>query len=99
MASVRQIMLDARPWRTENDFIEAIISALGGPTWHGRNYNALYDSMVVGSINEIEPPYEIVIKGVRAANAEVADAIRCFLLRVEEWRTRDTVKIAAKVEP
>jgi hypothetical protein len=92
-------MLDARPWRTENDFIEAIVSALGGPTWHGRNYNALYDSMVVGSMNEIEPLYEIIIKGARTANAEVAVAIQYFLLRVEEWRTRDRAKIAAKVAP
>ena len=48
---MREIILDASRWRTDVDLIEAVIKGLEGPDWHGRNYNALYDSIVGGSIN------------------------------------------------
>jgi hypothetical protein len=83
-----EIILDGRDWQTELDLIEAVIAGVDGPFWHGRNYNALYDSMVVGSINGIEPPYDFVIKPPPDPTPEVAGAISYFLARVEEWRSR-----------
>jgi hypothetical protein len=93
-----RIELDARPWRTEGDLIEAVIAALRGPSWHGRNYNALRDSMVTGAINEVAPPYEIVITGTANANGEVDDAIRYFVDQVTGWATRDGAAISARCE-
>jgi hypothetical protein len=34
--------------------------ALGASEWHGRNSNALNDSIANGSINEVEVPYTLV---------------------------------------
>jgi hypothetical protein len=53
--------LDASSWKTVSDFYDALLLAVGAPAWHGRNINALIDSMVFGGINAVEPPYEVRI--------------------------------------
>ena len=82
-----EIILDGRDWRTEADFIESVIAGVDGPSWHGRNYNALRDSFVGGSINGIEPPYDFIIQPPFAPTSEVAEAIRYFMERISDWRS------------
>ena len=81
-----EIVLDGQDWRTEADLIEAVIAGVDGPSWHGRNYNALRDSFVAGSINGIEPPYDFIIRAPSVVTPEVADAIRYFVARISDWR-------------
>ncbi len=94
---VMEIVLDGRNWQTELDLIEGVIAGVDGPFWHGRNYNALYDSLVVGSINGIEPPYDFVIKPPTDATPDLAEALSCFLARISEWRAQGA-QVAARVE-
>jgi RNAse (barnase) inhibitor barstar len=54
---MRIIELDAHNWKTGRDFYNAIAVALNSPENHGRNFNALIDSMVWGGIDDVEPPY------------------------------------------
>ena len=35
---------------------------MSAPEWHGRNFNALRDSISGGSINQMEVPYKLVIR-------------------------------------
>ena len=91
-----EIVLDGRSWQTEADLIEAVIAAVDGPTWHGRNYNALHDSFVAGSINGIEPPYDFIIQVPSAPAPEVADAIRYFMARISDWRA-EGAQLSARV--
>lgn len=80
------IKLDGRHWKTEADFIEAVLAGVDAPPWHGRNYNALHDSFVTGSVNGFEPPYHFVITGLSEPTPEVADAISYFAARIADWR-------------
>jgi RNAse (barnase) inhibitor barstar len=57
------VQLDASHWKTGLDFYEALLAALGAPSWHGRNINALIDSMIYDGINTIGPPLTIRITG------------------------------------
>lgn len=91
-----EIMLDGRDWRTEADLIEAVIAGVDGPPWHGRNYNALRDSFVAGSINGIEPPYDFIIQPPPVPTSEVADAIGYFMARISEWR-REGAQLSARL--
>jgi hypothetical protein len=93
---VMEIVLDGYDWRTELDFIEAVIAGVEGPQWHGRNYNALYDSLVVGSINGVDGPYDFVIKPPTQAIPEVTEAISYFLQRVSDWRA-EGANISARI--
>jgi hypothetical protein len=81
------IVLNGHDWKTEADFIEAVLAGVDAPPWHGRNYDALRDSFVTGSINGFEPPYDFIIRWLPPdPTPEVADAISYFAARIAEWR-------------
>ena len=82
-----EIVLDGRDWRTEADFIEAVLASVDSPSWHGRNYNALRDSFVTGSVNGVEPPYDFIIRMPPSFPSEVADAVRYFTTCISDWRS------------
>ncbi len=58
----------------------------------------LYDAMVGGDINEIEPPYAIVLKNTDQSPSQVQDAVRLFVQLVGCWRSRDRAEISARFE-
>ena len=72
---MRQIDLDASGWTTPSDFYDAILPALGAPSWHGRNLNALVESMIWGEINEIEPPYAVRLHSTQKLPPDVMEEI------------------------
>jgi len=91
-----QIALDGRDWQTEVDFVEAVLAAVDAPSWHGRNYNALRDSFVGGSVNGIEPPYDFIIRMPSVPNPEVAEAVRYFIARMSDWQA-EGARLSARV--
>ncbi len=92
------IHLDGRHWRTKADLIEAVIAGMRGPSWHGRNYDALHDSMVTGSINALEPPYHFVITPPASPTAEINEAIAYFMDCIAEWRA-EGADLSVRVAP
>jgi len=60
------IVLDWENFTTIDAFFKSLFEQVKAPDWHGDNLNALYDSMVVGGINEGEPPY--VISNMNVSN-------------------------------
>lgn len=81
-----EITLEGSDWQTEANFIESLLSGVQAPAWHGRTYNALRNSLVVGDINGIEPPYDFIIRMPKSPASEVEEAVRYFMTRVSEWR-------------
>ena len=67
---MKQIYLDASGWETPDDFYSALLPELGAPGWHGRNLNALFDSLY-GGINQLEPPFAISVAGVQSQTMEM----------------------------
>ena len=59
---MRELFLNAEGWNSREDFYEAFFQAVGAPSWHGRNFDALIDSIEKGEINAVEVPYCIVIQ-------------------------------------
>ena len=51
-----KIFIDWKNIANEEDFYNSILLQLDAPEWHGRNLDALSDSLVGGGINGIEPP-------------------------------------------
>jgi Barstar (barnase inhibitor) len=96
---MRVIRLDAAGWKSKDDFYEAILAALEAPTWHGRNNDALNDSMGVGGINGIEPPYKVWITGTRDLPDDVAKRIGWMVRGVSETRTRNYLSNRSLASP
>ena len=59
---MRELILNGADWATRDDVYDAFFHAVGAPEWHGRNLDALADSIRGGSINHVEAPYRLVIK-------------------------------------
>ncbi len=76
---MKNIVLDGTNWKTKDDFYDAFFKAVGAPKWHGRNFNALRDSMINGQINEVEPPFTIQISGLSKMPSEVRSKVRSMV--------------------
>lgn len=61
----------ASEWQVMNYFYDEFFRAVGAPAWHGRNDDALIDSIEGGAINQIEVPYRIVIRNIPRENNAV----------------------------
>jgi RNAse (barnase) inhibitor barstar len=57
-----ELPLNGAGWQTKDDVYHAFFRAVGAPDWHGKNLDALNDSIATGSINRVEVPYRLVIK-------------------------------------
>lgn len=76
---MHRIRLDARKWSVPDDFYSDLLEALGGPEWHGRNLDALSDTLR-GGIARIDPPYEVAVDHT----ADLSPDMLAFLERVHQ---------------
>lgn len=76
IGDVAEIEMNAAGWKSEADFYEAFFPAVGAPEWHGKNLDALNDSIGSGAINRIEVPYRLILKNTDQAGTEAAIFIR-----------------------
>ena len=81
---MRVIELDAARWRTALDLYDDLLGALDAPFWHGRNINALYDSIVWGDINGVEPPYTVRIRNLSQASEDAKEELEVFFKHLPE---------------
>ena len=94
----RTIKLDATGWKTPVDFYDAILAALEAPHWHGKNANALRDSMWGGDINGIEPPYRIWITGTAKLPGDVAREVEYMVTDINKVQGKDA-DILFQIDP
>jgi RNAse (barnase) inhibitor barstar len=59
---MKELLLNGAEWKTADDLYDTFFKAVGAPSWHGRNFNVLNDSIAGGNINEVEVPYCVVIQ-------------------------------------
>jgi RNAse (barnase) inhibitor barstar len=66
------IRLNASKWSSTDDFYDALLKELGSPGWHGHNLDALWDSIAGGSINQVEPPFSVIVEHANPLSEEMA---------------------------
>lgn len=88
LEDVPELELDATGWRVSDDIYDAFFKAVGAPSWHGRNFNALDDSISTGSINRVEVPYRVLIRNSRRVNGEAAAFLSKFAELINELNAR-----------
>lgn len=81
---MKDIVLDGVAWSTKDDVYDAFFRAVGAPEWHGRNFNALRDSISGGSINQLEVPYRLVIKNYDKISGEAKEMADDFVDLIHE---------------
>lgn len=78
--------ISARDWTGIGDFYEAMLIAIEAPGWHGRNTNALIDSMIYGEINGLSPPYKITITDSDSLTSSLRNQIAAQLFYILQAR-------------
>lgn len=73
------IHLNGLEWRSPADFYSALLPKLGAPDWHGRNLDALYDSMS-GNVHCLKPPFTIEVR----ETAGLSPDMKAYLTKVEQ---------------
>jgi RNAse (barnase) inhibitor barstar len=77
---MRQIVLSGDNWTLPGDVYTALLSSLEAPAWHGRNLDALWDSIMGGDINGINPPFLILVTGTHS----LPEDCKTLLNRIKE---------------
>jgi RNAse (barnase) inhibitor barstar len=88
LGQVREIELKVKYWMKPIDFYNALFEALGAPAWHGRNFDALRDSIITGGINQIEPPYRIILNRKWTVRRQTRQLIKSFIGLIREFESR-----------
>ncbi len=83
---MRQIVIDGKNWAAPDDFYDSLFQAVGAPAWHGRNFNAVRDSIYTGGINKIEIPYLIKILNYGSIGARVRKITDDFIALIKEMQ-------------
>jgi hypothetical protein len=78
VSELRELVLNAESWRTSDDVFDSFFQAVGAPSWHGRNFSALNDSIATGNINKTEVPYRIVIRNANRIGTGAAELVGHF---------------------
>ena len=79
---MQTINLDASDWTDVQIFYGTLLNALDAPFWHGKNINALIDSIVWGDINGVEPPYTICISNFQKASSVVREEVEALIIEI-----------------
>lgn len=81
---MKELVLNGAGWATKDDVYNAFFRAVGAPDWHGRNLDALADSISGGSINQVEVPYRLVIKNYDKVGSAAKQMTDSFIALVQE---------------
>jgi RNAse (barnase) inhibitor barstar len=85
---MKELVLDGSTWQTLDDVYDAFFKAVGAPEWHGRNFDALIDSIEHGQINSVEVPYRLVIQHSNRIGPDARKMANDFVELIREISAR-----------
>lgn len=85
---MKELILDGAHWKTSDDVYDSFFKAVGAPSWHGRNFNALDDSIAYVRINDVEVPCRLVIKNYNLISAGAKKMTDDFVDLIHEIAAR-----------
>jgi hypothetical protein len=83
---MRELLMDGGGWKAPDDVYDAFFQAVGAPSWHGRNFNALRDSIGVGRVNKIDVPYIIRLKNYSSIGPGARGTATDFIELINQLR-------------
>jgi RNAse (barnase) inhibitor barstar len=96
---MKEIRLDASRWKTREDFYDALPPALGAPVWHGRNLDALNDSISSDEMNEVRLPIRFLLVATDTVPPELRSYLKKFADLVADLSTIRGADVALICEP
>ena len=75
---MKTLKIDVSDCMTTDDVYRRLLAILDAPDWHGRNLDALWDS-ITSDINGLLPPYSIEIAG----GEDAPEPVSALLSRIQ----------------
>ena len=94
---MKVIRLDGTGWRSPEDFYSALLPALGAPAWHGRNLDALEESLRDDDINAVRLPFSVEVTGVRNATADMREFLAMVATLFRDVRDKDGADVSLEL--
>lgn len=85
---MKELFMDGRDWKDKDDVYNSFFRAVDAPLWHGRNFDALNDSICAGEINRIEIPYCLVIQNHDLIHEGARKITGDFIAFIRELKAR-----------
>jgi RNAse (barnase) inhibitor barstar len=85
----REIVIDGMGWASIVDFSNALKLFLRSPPWHGDSIDAFIDSIVYGSMNEIEAPFRIKLVNAHGWPEELRRQVREYIDCISDAAARE----------
>ncbi|HWZ97932.1 MAG TPA: barstar family protein [Candidatus Dormibacteraeota bacterium] len=82
-----ELLLDASSWKTKDDVYDSFFRVIGAPSWHGRNLDALHDSIGSGQVNSVEVSYRLIVRNSQDIGAEAKSILEDFVKLIHELVT------------
>lgn len=93
---MKRISIDISDCKTVDDFYGILLSSLDAPDWHGRNLDALWDS-ITSDINNVMPPYSIELSVDTCLSPSVAALVPRVKALFREAREELHIEVEFKV--
>lgn len=90
---MKEIRVDISNAQDGFDFYGAIAEALDAPDWHGRNLNAVMESLTFGGNGTLSPPFVIVLEKVTSASRLIQRECKHFASLVAEHCEPNSVSV------
>ena len=91
--------MNAHVWRSESDFHDALVEALGAPDWHGRNLDAWEESIRDDNINSVRAPYIVIVEGAGSLEPRLRSYVERFVALFEAVRANSNIEVYAVLTP
>lgn len=94
---MKRTCIDVSKCQTIDAVYTVLLAELGAPDWHGRNLDALWDSITDEDINEIKPPYYIEVRGADRLPLELVSLLTRIRTLFEEAEAQQGISVYFKI--
>lgn len=94
---VKELFMDASQWKTTDDLYLSFFEAVKAPAWHGKNLDAVRESIRAGQINGTEVPYCLVLKNYDHLSESLKEKTDAFI-EVISTLAKEGVPVEVRVE-
>jgi len=96
---MQRIRIDTMNCRDATGFYTELLRALGAPSWHGHNMDALWDSLVGGDVIGVDQPLLMEINMTADMPAEVRHLAGRLAVLCLEARSTQGIDVTVRIHP
>jgi RNAse (barnase) inhibitor barstar len=95
--TMKELFMDASQWKTADDLYLSFFEAVEAPAWHGKNLDAVRESIGAGRINGIEVPYRLVLRNYDHLPGHLKEKADAFIQVISDL-AKEGIPVEIRIE-